>query len=108
MQTILNHFSRVVRDIVKIRFVALRTRAKGSPRRLMDPLVHGHYPASMCNDLSDKLPTFSEEEAEALKGSFDFIGLNHYTTHYAKNDPYGPEFSHYGVEFHDARIASIS
>lgn len=79
-----------------------------SPCRVMDPLVHGHYPATMRNDLQDRLPTFSEEEAKAVKGSFDFIGLNHYTTHYAKDEPDGPEFSRYGVELHDARIALIS
>ncbi|KAG0607786.1 hypothetical protein M758_8G054600 [Ceratodon purpureus] len=73
----------------------------------MDPLVYGHYPAIMRNDLHDRLPTFSEDEAKAMKGSFDFIGLNHYTSHYAKNDPDGPEFSKFGVELHDARAASI-
>ena len=73
----------------------------------MDPLVYGHYPAIMRNILQDRLPTFSEDEAEVMKGSFDFIGLNHYTSHYAKNEPDGPEFSHYGVEMHDAGVASV-
>lgn len=73
----------------------------------MDPLVYGHYPSIMRNLLQDRLPTFNEDEAKTLKGSFDFIGLNHYTSHYAKNEPDGPEFSHYGVELHDARAAAI-
>lgn len=74
---------------------------------IMDPLVYGHYPSIMRNLLQDRLPTFNEDEAKTLKGSFDFIGLNHYTSHYAKNEPDGPEFSHYGVELHDARAAAI-
>ena len=69
--------------------------------------MYGHYPAIMRNLLEDRLPNFSEDEGKALKGSFDFIGLNHYTSHYAKYEPDGPEFSRYGVEFHDARVASI-
>jgi len=74
----------------------------------MDPLVHGHYPEIMYTFVQDRLPRFTEEESMALKGSFDFIGLNHYTTHYAQDDPDGPEFSRYGVELHDARISIIS
>ena len=30
------------------------------------------------------MPTFSPEEAAMVKGSFDYIGLNHYTTSYIK------------------------
>lgn len=32
----------------------------------------------------NRLPTFTDEEAAMVKGSFDFIGLNHYTTKYVK------------------------
>jgi beta-glucosidase len=36
-----------------------------------------------------RLPTFTPEEVEMVKGSCDFIGLNHYTSGYIKNDPNG-------------------
>lgn len=58
--------------------------------------------------IQDRLPSFTEDEATALKGSFDFIGLNHYTAHYVKSDPNGPLFSRYGVEPHDAQVAIFS
>lgn len=46
-----------------------------------DPLYHGDYPASMRERLGDRLPVFSDEDRARLKGSSDFFGLNHYTTH---------------------------
>ena len=32
----------------------------------------------------NRLPNFTQEESEMIKGSFDFIGLNHYTTKFVK------------------------
>jgi beta-galactosidase len=53
---------------------------------LTDPLVTGEYPAIMRERLGDRLPVFTAEESELLKGSVDFLGLNHYTTHYASRN----------------------
>jgi beta-galactosidase len=50
---------------------------------LTDPVVFGEYPAIMRERLGDRLPEFTAEQKELLKGSADFLGLNHYTTHYA-------------------------
>ncbi|KAG0478186.1 hypothetical protein HPP92_012905 [Vanilla planifolia] len=36
----------------------------------------------------DRLPIFTEEESNKLKDSFDFIGLNYYTSAYVKDRPY--------------------
>ncbi|KAL8131455.1 hypothetical protein AgCh_007404 [Apium graveolens] len=52
---------------------------------VLDPLVFGNYPAEMRRYLGSELPQFSKEEIEHLKGSIDFIGLNHYTTHYSED-----------------------
>lgn len=32
--------------------------------------------------VAERLPKFTGREASSVKGSFDFIGINHYTTYY--------------------------
>ncbi|KAG5546300.1 hypothetical protein RHGRI_018465 [Rhododendron griersonianum] len=54
-------------------------------RRALDPLVFGDYPSEMRHYHGKELPSFSAEEIEYVKGSIDFIGLNHYSTSYAKD-----------------------
>ncbi|XP_073015641.1 beta-glucosidase 12-like [Primulina eburnea] len=51
----------------------------------MEPLARGDYPNSMKSLVKGRLPTFSKEESLMLNGSFDFLGLNYYTTYYARN-----------------------
>ncbi|KAH7663164.1 Beta-glucosidase protein [Dioscorea alata] len=53
----------------------------------MDPLVFGDYPRSMRAYVGDRLPKFTKKQSEIVKGSFDFIGLNYYTSYYARNIP---------------------
>ncbi|KAK6785482.1 hypothetical protein RDI58_018937 [Solanum bulbocastanum] len=53
--------------------------------QLLDPLVYGDYPIEMRHYLGTKLPIFSGEEKILIKNSTDFIGLNHYTTYFAKD-----------------------
>ncbi|RDX75668.1 Furostanol glycoside 26-O-beta-glucosidase, partial [Mucuna pruriens] len=58
-------------------------------KRLMDffmgwilgPVVYGDYPKIM-----RKLPNFIEEEKKIVAGSMDFIGINYYTSHFAKHE----------------------
>uniref|UniRef100_A0A7N0SWE2 Beta-glucosidase n=1 Tax=Kalanchoe fedtschenkoi TaxID=63787 RepID=A0A7N0SWE2_KALFE len=52
----------------------------------LDPLFHGKYPSSMEELVSERLPNISSIDYELLKGSLDFVGINHYTTLYARND----------------------
>ena len=47
-----------------------------------DPIVFGKYPQSMIDRIGDRLPTFTTEQSARLKGSYDFYGLNHYTSKY--------------------------
>ncbi|OVA15361.1 Glycoside hydrolase [Macleaya cordata] len=51
-----------------------------------DPLFFGEYPLSMQKYVGDRLPKITVEMSKLLLGSFDFLGLNHYTTLYARND----------------------
>ncbi|BAT12971.1 Os11g0184300 [Oryza sativa Japonica Group] len=53
----------------------------------MDPLVHGDYPGTMRGWLGDRLPKFTPAQSAMVKGSYDFIGINYYTTYYAKSVP---------------------
>ncbi|VAI19003.1 unnamed protein product [Triticum turgidum subsp. durum] len=53
----------------------------------MDPIVHGDYPASMRSWLGARLPSFTPKQKAALRGSYDFFGLNYYTTYYAIATP---------------------
>ncbi|KAF7833955.1 beta-glucosidase 24-like [Senna tora] len=51
----------------------------------MEPLVFGDYPKSMRDLVKQRLPCFTQEEKNLIKGSFDFIGINYYTARYAKS-----------------------
>ncbi|XP_058073485.1 beta-glucosidase 24-like isoform X3 [Magnolia sinica] len=53
----------------------------------MDPLTNGEYPPSMRSYVDNRLPKFTKEQSDMLRGSFDFIGLNYYTSSRAKWDP---------------------
>uniref|UniRef100_A0A0E0LET6 4-hydroxy-7-methoxy-3-oxo-3,4-dihydro-2H-1,4-benzoxazin-2-yl glucosidebeta-D-glucosidase n=1 Tax=Oryza punctata TaxID=4537 RepID=A0A0E0LET6_ORYPU len=52
----------------------------------LDPLMFGHYPPSMQKLAGDRLPQFSTHASKLVSGSLDFVGINHYTTLYARND----------------------
>ena len=41
----------------------------------------------------DRLPEFTPEQVKLIKGSYDFIGMNHYYTKYAhRTDTPGKDF----------------
>jgi len=54
---------------------------------LLDPFVSGDYPGSMRNIVGSRLPSFTKEQAQKLRGSLDFIGVNHYVTMYCFDVP---------------------
>jgi beta-galactosidase len=45
-----------------------------------DPVYRGDYPDSMRTRVGERLPRFTPEDADLVRGSCDFFGLNHYTT----------------------------
>lgn len=57
-------------------------------------MTSGKYPDSMRRLVGARLPRFTSQEAKDLKGSFDFLGLNYYTTYFTINDPHPPNPRH--------------
>jgi beta-galactosidase len=65
------------------------------------PLVYGDYPESMTRLMGDTLPPLTPDDRARLKGSADFLGLNHYHTVHA----YAPgEEDHGGYPVKEAGI----
>ncbi|GAB4832652.1 hypothetical protein Ancab_006670 [Ancistrocladus abbreviatus] len=48
----------------------------------LDPINFGHYPESMKNIVQERLPRFTAEQSKMLKKSYDYIGLNYYTSNF--------------------------
>ncbi|XP_050270876.1 beta-glucosidase 13-like isoform X2 [Quercus robur] len=57
----------------------------------MEPLVFGDYPFIMKALIRDGLPEFTEAEKDLVKGSFDFIGVNYYTSRYALSQQFNKD-----------------
>ncbi|CAI9266943.1 unnamed protein product [Lactuca saligna] len=50
----------------------------------MEPCFSGKYPDIMIKNVTGgRLPEFTQEQAKLLKGSYDFIGFNYYSSYYA-------------------------
>lgn len=49
----------------------------------LDPIVYGHYPITMRTLVPKRLPEFTWDQKHMLKNSYDFIGINSYTSTYA-------------------------
>jgi len=52
-----------------------------------DPIYIGDYPQSMKDGAGNRLPKFTTEQSQQLKGSWDFYAMNHYTSKYVANRP---------------------
>ncbi|KAI3507732.1 hypothetical protein L1887_22723 [Cichorium endivia] len=51
-----------------------------------NPLVNGDYPEIVKKSAGNRIPTFTKLESERIKGSFDFLGINHYCILYVKDN----------------------
>ncbi|KAK3030613.1 hypothetical protein RJ639_039973, partial [Escallonia herrerae] len=60
-----------------------RTKYKVDTKTYMDPLVFGDYSRLMKSLIGARLPRFTAEQSNLVKGSLDFLGLNYYTANYA-------------------------
>ncbi|XP_065862227.1 putative beta-glucosidase 41 [Euphorbia lathyris] len=52
----------------------------------LDPLFFGKYPHSMEKLVGERLPVITPEMSKFVLGCLDFVGINHYTTLYVRND----------------------
>ncbi|XP_010652184.1 beta-glucosidase 11 isoform X1 [Vitis vinifera] len=53
----------------------------------LDPLVFGDYPETVKKNAGTRIPAFTTPESKQVKGSFDFIAINHYFATYIKDNP---------------------
>ncbi|THU74666.1 hypothetical protein C4D60_Mb04t35790 [Musa balbisiana] len=58
--------------------------------RFLDPIIYGDYPPAMRQILGSRLPRFSTSDKKKLQHKSDFIGVNHYTSLYAKDCMFSP------------------
>ncbi|KAL5058487.1 hypothetical protein RYX36_030091 [Vicia faba] len=54
---------------------------------ILDPVFNGDYPRIMKEFVGNRLPKFTKKEKQMLKGSTNFIGINYYTSHFARHEP---------------------
>ncbi|CAH1110424.1 unnamed protein product [Psylliodes chrysocephalus] len=62
-----------------------------------NPIIHGNWPKVMIDNIAEfskkqgfnesRLPAFSNEEIELIKGTYDNLAINHYTTYMVKSIP---------------------
>ncbi|XXG54093.1 hypothetical protein AAC387_Pa03g2060 [Persea americana] len=57
---------------------------------IANPLVFGDYPEVMKEYVGSRLPSFTKQESELVKGACDFFGLNHYSSAYLEDNSNGP------------------
>jgi len=52
---------------------------------ILNPLVYGDYPEIMKRIVGSRLPKFTKEQSEMIRGTADFVGINHYTSVYVSD-----------------------
>lgn len=63
-----------------------------------DPIWRGDYPKSMRERLGKRLPQFTRQEKKLLRGSADFLGLNHYSSAVASEPTSPPIYGGYWAD----------
>ncbi|KAJ9174425.1 hypothetical protein P3X46_013069 [Hevea brasiliensis] len=67
----------------------------------MNPMTYGQYPSIVQDLVGDRLPKFTKKESHLLKGSYDFVGIQYYTSYFAKpNAVMDPKHLRYKTDSH--------
>ncbi|KAF2293601.1 hypothetical protein GH714_003186 [Hevea brasiliensis] len=75
----------------------------------MDPITYGQYPRTVQDLVADRLLNFTVKESQLLKGSYDFLGLQYYTSYYAKpNGSIDPDHIRYKLTIALLKLAYSS
>ncbi|VAH06639.1 unnamed protein product [Triticum turgidum subsp. durum] len=61
--------------------------------KILDPLVKGDYPEIMKKKAGSRIPSFTKEQSELIRGAIDFVGINHYTSVYVSDGKSGADAS---------------
>ncbi|OMO95731.1 Glycoside hydrolase, family 1 [Corchorus olitorius] len=56
----------------------------------LHPIRYGEYPRTMQEIVGERLPKFTEDEVKMVNGSWDYVGINQYTSNYIY-DPKKPK-----------------
>lgn len=55
------------------------------PCRFLHPLTYGYYPESVQDIVKERLPKFTNDQVEMVRGSYDYVGVNQYTSYYMED-----------------------
>ncbi|XP_072959076.1 beta-glucosidase 22-like [Typha angustifolia] len=72
---------------------------------IIHPVVFGDYPEVMKKIAASRIPSFTKGQSELVKGAFDFIGINHYTSVYVSDNSNGQKA---GLRDYNADILAIT
>ncbi|XP_051227151.1 beta-glucosidase 5 isoform X1 [Lolium perenne] len=65
---------------------------------ILEPLVFGDYPEVMRKNVGSRLPPFTKDQSELIRGSLDFIGINYYYSLYVNDRPLGTGVRDYNAD----------
>ncbi|KAJ1378840.1 Glycosyl hydrolases family 1, N-terminal conserved site [Sesbania bispinosa] len=74
----------------------------------MDPVATGKYPKNMISLVGNQVPKFTKEQSKLLAGSFDFLGLNYYTSYYAAHQTHPSNDKTQPIYYRDAQVNIIN
>ncbi|CAD6232408.1 unnamed protein product [Miscanthus lutarioriparius] len=67
----------------------------------LHPIIYGEYPKSVQKIVKERLPKFTADEVNIVKGSIDYVGVNQYTAYYVRDQqPNATTLFSYSSDWH--------